>query len=274
MADLAAARTAHLLVLAGAVRRHVVVVEIALRGLGTNGVDPLDVRGRPQGGDGERLRLTTREEARTVSARHKPNFDRDRPDLVDAAAVHSNAFAQRQLADGLLVHDTEQALADARLAARRLEELLGLRAGRPIRVDGSRDAFLQRLHAVGEILREADDQLGGGLCIRQRPMALLKRDVEKAGEVRQRVLVEVRVGLAGNDERVEVATVLEAEAVADRSLEETQVETDVVAHDWRVTGELQELLAGLAGGGRLRNVAIRQPVDLVPDDRPARIHQG
>ena len=71
VADVAPAGAAHRLVLAGAVRREVVVVEVALLGLRADRVDPLDVRGRAERRDGQRLRLAAREQARAVGARQQ-----------------------------------------------------------------------------------------------------------------------------------------------------------------------------------------------------------
>ncbi len=76
VADLAPAGAAHRLVLAGAVGRHVVVVEVALLGLGADRVDPLDVRGRAERGDGEGLGLAAGEEAGAVGARQHADLDR------------------------------------------------------------------------------------------------------------------------------------------------------------------------------------------------------
>ena len=78
VADLAPAGAAHRLVLAGAVGRHVVVVDVALLGLGADRVDPLDVRGRPERRDGQRLGLAAGEQARAVRPREEADFDGDR----------------------------------------------------------------------------------------------------------------------------------------------------------------------------------------------------
>ena len=57
VADLTPARAAHRLVLAGAVRRHVVVMQVALGLVRADRVDPLDVRRGAQRRDGQRLRV-------------------------------------------------------------------------------------------------------------------------------------------------------------------------------------------------------------------------
>ncbi len=126
VADLAPAGPTHRLVLAGAVRRHVVVVEIALLGDRADRVDPLDVRGRAERRDRQRLRVTTREQPRAMGPRDQPDVDRDGPDIRDAAAVHPDPLVENELADGLLVDQPEQALADTGVAARRLEQALGV----------------------------------------------------------------------------------------------------------------------------------------------------
>ena len=59
-----------------------------------------------------------------MGARQQADLDRDRPDLLHAAAIHPDALAEDELADGLLVDEPEQALAHAGLAAGRLEEAL------------------------------------------------------------------------------------------------------------------------------------------------------
>ncbi|MEJ7697937.1 MAG: hypothetical protein WKF78_15295 [Candidatus Limnocylindrales bacterium] len=62
VADVAPAGPAHHLVLAGAVGREVVMVEVALLGLRADRVDALDVRGRAERGDGQRLGLAAGEQ--------------------------------------------------------------------------------------------------------------------------------------------------------------------------------------------------------------------
>src|SRR5204862_6491456 len=107
--DLAPARPAHRLVLAGRIRGHVVVVEVALLGLGADRVDALNVRGRAERRDGQRLGLTAGEQPRAVRTRQQADFDRNRPDVVEPAAVHPNTLVEHQLANGLLVDETDQA---------------------------------------------------------------------------------------------------------------------------------------------------------------------
>ena len=56
---------------------------------------------------------------------------------------------------------------------------------------------------------------------------------KKPGQRRELVVLEVRVALAGDRQGVEVATLLEAGPVAERRLEEAEVEADGVADDAR-----------------------------------------
>ena len=99
------------------VRREVVVVDVALLGLGADRVDALLVRGRAERGDGQHLGLAAGEQAGAVGARQDADLDRDLAELGQAAAVHADALVEGQLAGGLLLDEAEQALADARLAA-------------------------------------------------------------------------------------------------------------------------------------------------------------
>ena len=138
MADVAPAGPAHHLVLAGAVRREVVVVEVALLGLRADRVDPLDVRGRAERGDRQRLGLAAGEQAGAVGTRDEADLDRDRPDVRQAAAVDPDALVEDDPPDGLLLEQAEEALADARLAPGGLEQLGRVAAG-PVGADGVRD---------------------------------------------------------------------------------------------------------------------------------------
>ena len=145
VADLAPAGAAHRLVLAGAVGRHVVVVEVALLGLRADRVDPLHVRGRAKGGDGQCLSLAAGEKPGTMSPRQDADLDRNRPDLVDAAAVHPDALGEDHVAGGLLVDEPEEALADAGLATGRFEQAGRVLAFLAVGADRDRDAVLQVL---------------------------------------------------------------------------------------------------------------------------------
>ena len=181
VADVAPAGAAHGLVLAGAVGREVVVVEVALLGLGADRVDPLDVRGRAERGDRQGLGLAAGEQAGAVRTRQQADLDRDRADLVGVAAVHADALVEDELADDLLVHEPEQALAEARLAAGGLEQL---RRTRPCRVRVARtavgDAGLEVVDAAGQVVAEADQQRRGRLGVRQGAVARLELDAEEA----------------------------------------------------------------------------------------------
>ena len=111
VADLAPARAAHRLVLARRIGRQVVVVQVALRLLGADGVDALDVGRRSERGDRQRLRLAAGEEPRAMRPRQEADLDRDRPDRLQVAAVHADALVEHQLADDLLVQQAGEVLA-------------------------------------------------------------------------------------------------------------------------------------------------------------------
>ena len=112
----------------------------------------------------------------------------------------------------------------------------------PVRVARTASATdgTERGQPGGQVLGEPDQQAGGGLGIRQRAMRLRELEAEEVREGRQLVDLEVRVGLAREGQRVEVAALLEWRPVAERGLQEAEVEADVVADDDRVTGEVEE----------------------------------
>ena len=82
----------------------------------------------------------------------------------------------------------------------------------------------------GRSLPQADQQLRGGLRVGQRAMVGLDLDLEEAGQVAQ-LQVRVRVCLAGQDQRVEVAARLDMLAALERGLDEADVEADVVSDE-------------------------------------------
>src|SRR4029078_7520990 len=118
---------------------------------------PLDVRGRTQRGDRQRLRLTTGEQAGAMRARDEPDLDRDGPDVGEAASVDPDPLVEDEPADGLLLEEAEQALADAGGAARLLEERVCVPAG-PVGANGVRDALAQRGDATWQIVREPQQE--------------------------------------------------------------------------------------------------------------------
>src|ERR1035437_10215042 len=155
VADLAPAGPAHRLVLTGAIGRHDVVVEIPLLRLGADGVDPLHVRRGAERGDGERLGLAAGEEAGTVGSRQDADFDRDLPELVHATAVHADALVEDHAANGLLVDELEQVLADSGLAPGRFEKRGGVLAFLAVGSDRDGDAVLDRGHSATAAFGEA-----------------------------------------------------------------------------------------------------------------------
>ena len=171
MADVAPAGSTHRLVLAGAVRRQVVVVEVALDSSG-----PI-VSMRWTSDDGPSVA--------TVSACVSPRVKRAEPWArgrrptstvmgrmsVQVAAVHADALVEHQLADDLLVEQAGQALAEARLAAGGLEQRLRVATGPRARI-ASATAVLVGVDATRQVVREPDQQVRGRLGVRQGPVRL------------------------------------------------------------------------------------------------------
>src|ERR1035437_7247396 len=176
VADFTPTCAAHRLVLAGAVGRHVVVVEIPLLRLGADCVDPLNVRRGAERGDGERLGLAAGEKAGTVGSRQDADFHRDLPELVHAAALHADALVEDHAANGLLVDQVEQVLAHARLAASRLQKRGGVLALLAVGPDGDGDAILDGRHTTGEFFGEASEHGGRRLGIGEAAMSGLDGD--------------------------------------------------------------------------------------------------
>ncbi len=272
MTDIAPAGAAHRLVLAGAVRREVVVVDVALLGLGADRVDPLHVRGRAEGRDGQRLGLTTGEQARAVGARHQPDLDRDRPDVVEAAAVDADALVEDDPADGLLLDQVEQALADPRVAAGGLEERVGV-ATRLLGAHRIADRGLQLGDPSRQLVREPQQEVRGGLGVGQGAVARRELDPEEPGQVTELVRLGARVALTGDDERVQVRARREPEPAALGLLDEAEVEAHVVPDDGRIADELEELLRGRLRRGGALHVLVGDAVHLVADDRTAGVHE-
>ena len=114
VADLAALGAAHAARLAGAVRREVVVVDVALAVDGLDGVEALPLVEHAEGADGEHLRLTALEEAGAVNERQVVGLDHERSDLVGTAAVDALAGLDHHAAHGVLLEGLEL---DGNLAA-------------------------------------------------------------------------------------------------------------------------------------------------------------
>src|ERR1035437_1989593 len=214
MADLTPTGAAHRLVLAGAVGRHVVVVEEPLLGLRADRVDPLHVRGRGKGGDRQCVSLAAGEKPRTMSPWQDTNLDRNLAEFVDAAAIHSDALGDDHVARGLLVDEIEQALAYASLATSRFKQAGRVLAFLPIGTDRDRDAVLQVGDAVGNVTGELGHDCGRGFGVGEAAMSRLDGDAEEAGDIAELVGLEVRIGLASDDKSVKVATLDELAALA------------------------------------------------------------
>ncbi len=127
---------------------------------------------------------------------------------------------------------------------------------------------------AGEVVPEPDEQVGGRLGVRPGSMRLGELDAEEVRQRRQLVVLEVRIALAGDRQGVEVAALLEVRPVAQRRLDEGEVEPDRVPDDDRVTDELDGVARGVGRLGRLLDVDVLDAVHLVADDRTARVDQG
>ena len=112
--DLAPARAADGPHLADAVGREVVVEHVALPRLPLELLDALLVLLGAERAHRQRLGLAAGEEARAVRARQHAHLDRDRADLVHAAAVGAHALAQHHLAQ-LVALDVVEDAADVQL---------------------------------------------------------------------------------------------------------------------------------------------------------------
>ena len=96
-----------------------------------------------------------------------------------------------------------------------------------------------------QVVAEPDQQVGGRLGVGPARCAWASSMPKKFDSVGELVVLEVRIALAGDRQGVEVAALLEVRAVAERGLEEAEVEPDGVADDRRVADELEGLLGGL-----------------------------
>ena len=124
-----------------------------------------------------------------------------------------------------------RALADARLATGGLQR--GALLSPPVRVAriDVGDAVAERGDATGQVVAEPDQQVGRRLGVGAGAMRLGELDAEEVRQRRQLVVLEVRIALAGDRQRVEVAALLEVRAVGERRLEEAEVEADRVTDD-------------------------------------------
>ena len=189
-----------------------------------------------QRGDGQRLRLAAREEAGAVRARQEADLDRDGPDGVHVAAVHADALVEHQLAHGLLVEQRGQAAARGPTATfgrlegrvrRGLVATVPARSGsRPRPPRGSVATRAGRSAARRRRSAAVASASASGAVRRARRRA--RRSGHELGEL---VGAEVRVGVARERERVQVAARRDARAVGEGRVEEGEVEADVVADE-------------------------------------------
>ena len=117
-----------------------------------------------------------------MGARDEPDLDADGPDLGQTATVDADALVEDELADRLLLDEAEQALADARIAARDFEQA-GRVATRALGADRVGDRRPEGRDPTGQVVREPDQEVRGRLGVRERPMALAQFDAEEARQV-------------------------------------------------------------------------------------------
>ena len=156
------------------------------------------------------------------------------------------------------------------VAAGRLEQLRGVVLVRAGGADRVRDARGQRLDPAGQVVAEPDQQVRGRLGVRQGAVVRGELDAEEGGQGPELVVLEIRVALAGDDQRVEVPALRDAGAVAEGLLEERDVEADGVADERRVPDELERLAGGLGRARGALDVLVGDAVHLVADDRCGR----
>ena len=151
VADFAPAGAAHEADFADAERREVVVQHEALRRLGdVEHLDPLRVFLRAERGGDQRLRFAAREQRRTVRPRQHADFDRDRSNLIERAAIRTAAFVQHLVAEDPFLQAVEVARRPASAASSSYASatLFFSSAMRVIAVDL---LVLLGVHRVGEI---------------------------------------------------------------------------------------------------------------------------
>ncbi|MEJ7697938.1 MAG: hypothetical protein WKF78_15300 [Candidatus Limnocylindrales bacterium] len=128
--------------------------------------------------------------------RDEPDLDRDRSDVGQAAAVDPDALVEDQPSNGLLLDQVEQALADAGLTSRRLEQLRRV-AALALGADRAGDRLAQGRDPARQVVREPEQQVGRGLGVRQGAMALGQLDPEETGEVTELVRLRARIARPG-----------------------------------------------------------------------------
>ena len=178
MADLAAARALEAARLAGGVRRHVVVVHVALAGLGAQALDDLHLAHRREGRDGHDLRFTAGEHAGAMGARQHADLAPDRADLRKAAAVRTHALLEDLLAHDLLVQVVQRVIDLGHAALKALGVLLVRLLGDDLLAVAALMAVKRLedpLAAAIEVL--ADSRLDVGARLEDRVILLLLADL-------------------------------------------------------------------------------------------------
>src|SRR6185436_10698019 len=107
VADLAARGTAEELHFTDGERREVVMEHETLEGLALEVLDLLRLARSAEGHGDERLRLAAGEDRGAVRTRQNADLDRDRTDLVEAAAVDALVLVEHEVAEELHLHLAE-----------------------------------------------------------------------------------------------------------------------------------------------------------------------
>ena len=248
-------------------------MEVPLLGLRADRVNALDIGGGTESGHGQRLRLASGEESGAVGARQNADLHGDGPDLVYAAAVHADPLVEDHVADGLLLDELEQTLADADLAASRFEQAGRILAFLAVGADRDGDTVHQVLDAVREVLRELGQDGSGRLGVGQAAVSGLDGDAEELGDVAQLVGLEVRVALAGDHECVEVTALDELPVLTQGHVQEADVEAHVVAHDRGAGDESEQLLGRFLCHRSAGDFGVGDAVHLCAEDVAARVHE-
>src|SRR6185295_9478481 len=103
VADFAAARAGHAARFTDGERREVVVQHEAAPRLALELLDLLRIVVRAERAGDERLRFAAREHDRAVHAGEDAGLDPDRPDLVELAAVETDALVEHRVAQDLFL---------------------------------------------------------------------------------------------------------------------------------------------------------------------------
>jgi len=116
----------------------------------------------------------------------EPDFDRDRADVGQAAAVNPDPLVEDDPPHRLLLDEVEEVLADARLPPRSLQEAFGIVVG-SIRPDGGGDPVAESGDPVRQVACKVQQQVGRGLSVRQGAMVGRLLDPEELRQVAEAV---------------------------------------------------------------------------------------